>query len=177
MHATDPKNDSIRVFIKGTNADIVGLAEMGICWHRLPTKYQIVWERTRGWFETLKTVVGYNQQEKKPKPVQWGGMAIWSINNTAHRATESGCNPLGLGRWSWTRYRGKGNVTLWVISAYHPCDSNGPLLTAYIQHQNHFDEKDIEGCAGMLFIQHLLGRGNRKVDRGRRPDHINDRCL
>jgi hypothetical protein len=42
-----------------------------------------------------------------------------------------------------------------VISAYHPCDSNGPL-TVYVQHQNHFDEKDIEGCPRMLFIQNLV---------------------
>jgi hypothetical protein len=90
MHATDPKNDSIRAFIKGTNTDIVGMAEMGICWHRLPTKDRI-WERTRGWFETMKTVMGYNRQEQKPKPVQWGGTAMWSLNNAAHRATEPRC--------------------------------------------------------------------------------------
>lgn len=95
MYASDPKNDSIRAFVKGINADIVGMAEMGICWHRLPTKERI-WERTRGWFETLKTSVGYNKKEKKPNTVQWGGTSIWSINNAAHRATESGSDPLGL---------------------------------------------------------------------------------
>jgi formylglycine-generating enzyme required for sulfatase activity len=43
MYASDPKNDSIRAFLKGIQADIVGMAELGICWPKLPTKDRI-WE-------------------------------------------------------------------------------------------------------------------------------------
>lgn len=87
--------------------------------------------------------------------MHWGGTSIWSINNAAHRAFDSGSDPSGLGRWSWTRYRGRGNVTLRIISAYRPCDSQGPL-TVYAQHQNFFDDQDVDGCPRSLFITHLL---------------------
>jgi hypothetical protein len=154
MYSNDSKNDSIRAFIKGVQADIVGMAELGICWHRLPTKDRL-WERTRGWFESIKITAAYNLKEKKPQQAQWGGTALWSINNAVHRAIDSGHDSHGLGRWSWTRYQGRGNITLRVISAYRPCLSQGPL-TVYAQHQNYFDSEDVEGCPRELFTSHLL---------------------
>jgi hypothetical protein len=84
-----------------------------------------------------------------------GRTSTWSIDNAVHRAIESGADLSGLGRWSWTRYRGRGNVTLRAISAYRPCLSHGPL-TVYAQHQNYFDSKNIEGCPRDLFTSHLL---------------------
>jgi hypothetical protein len=44
---------------------------------------------------------------------------------------------------------------LQIISAYRPCLSHGPL-TVYVQHQNYFNSKDIEGCPWDLFTSHLL---------------------
>jgi hypothetical protein len=154
MYAGDPKNESIHACLKGIQADIIGMAELGLRWHKLPTKDRL-WERTRGWFESIKTTAAYNQHEEHTQIVQWGGTSIWSINNAVHRAIESGADLSGLGRWSWTRYQGRGNVTLRVISAYRPCQSQGPL-TVYAQHQNHFDSQDIEGCPRDLFTAHLL---------------------
>ena len=90
---------------------------------------------------------------------------MWSINNAVHRATDSGADLSGLGRWSWTRYRGRGNVTLRVISAYRPCQSRGPL-TVYAQHQNYFDSKDIEGCPRELFTAHLLAEVETWITQG-----------
>jgi hypothetical protein len=103
MFKNDSKNDSIREFINGTQADIVGMVEMGICWNRLPMKDRL-WERTRGWFESLKVTAAYNRHDKQPPTAQWGGTSLWSINNAAHCAIDSGADPSGLGRWSWTRY-------------------------------------------------------------------------
>ena len=140
--------------LKGIQANIVGMAELGLRWHKIPTKDRL-WERTHGWFESIKVAVAYNQHKDHKQTVQWGGTSIWSINNAIHRAIESGADLSGLGRWSWTRYRGRGNVTLRVISAYRPCLSHGPL-TVYAQHQNYFDSKDIEGCPRDLFTSHLL---------------------
>jgi hypothetical protein len=154
MFTHDSKNDSIREFMNGTQADIIGMVEMGICWHRLPLKDRL-WERTRGWFESLKITAAYNRHDKQAPTAQWGGPSLWSLNNAAHRAIDSGSDPLGLGRWSWTRYHGRGNITLRIISAYRPCNSNGPL-TMYSQHQNYFDEENIEGCPRALFTSHLL---------------------
>jgi hypothetical protein len=164
MYTTDPKNGAIRAFINGMKADIFGMSEMGLCWHLLPTKDRI-WERTRGWFETLKTTVAYNRHEPNPNAVQWGGTSLWSINHAAHRATESGTDSWGLGHWVWTRYRGRGNVTLRVVSTYCPCDSFGPL-TVYAQHQNFFDESDLDGCPRELFTTHLMAAITQWSDAG-----------
>ena len=109
----------------------------------------------RGWFESIKVAVAYNQHEDHQQTVQWGGTSIWSIDNAIHCAIESGADLSGLGRSSWTWYQGCGNVRLRVISAYRPCLSHGPL-TVYAQHQNYFDSKDIEGCPRDLFTSHLL---------------------
>jgi hypothetical protein len=65
MYASDPKNDSIRAFLKGIQADIVGMAELGICWPKLPTKDRI-WEQTRGWFESIQVTTAYNRREEHP---------------------------------------------------------------------------------------------------------------
>ena len=155
MLKNDPKNASIREFMNGTQADIVGMAEMGMCWHWLPMKERL-WEQTRGWFELIKMIASYNRHDNKHPPIsQWGSTSLWSLHNAAHHAIDSGHDPFGLGRWTWTRYRGRGNITLRVISAYRPCASNGPFMV-YSQHHNYFDEENIEGCPRALFTSHLL---------------------
>jgi hypothetical protein len=95
MFKYDSKNDSIREFMNGTQADIVGMVERGICWHRPPMKDRL-WERTRGWFESLKVTAAYNRHNKQPPILQWGGTSLWSLNNAAHHAIDSGVDPSGL---------------------------------------------------------------------------------
>ncbi len=58
---------------------------------------------------------------------QYGGTASFRIGPAAHRAVEKGCDPTNLARWTWTRYRGKNNQTLWVTTAYRPNHPNGPF--------------------------------------------------
>jgi hypothetical protein len=36
MNASDPKNETIRACLKGIQANIMGMVEMGISWHKLP---------------------------------------------------------------------------------------------------------------------------------------------
>jgi hypothetical protein len=57
---------------------------------------------------------------------QYGGTAILSLGKTSFYAAGSGTDPKHLGRWCWTRYQGKHNLTLRVISFYRPCASNSP---------------------------------------------------
>lgn len=155
MYANDPKNEMIRACLKGLQVNyIVGMAEMGICWHQLPMKDHL-WEHTRDWFEAIKLSVAYNKKEPMPQQVQWGGTSVWSINKVVHHAIDSGEDPFGLGHWMWTHYWGHGNVTLQVICAYRPCKIPGPL-SVYAQHQMFFDTQDIKGCPRDLFTIHLL---------------------
>jgi hypothetical protein len=96
MYSGDSKNKLIRACLKGIQANIFGLAELGLKWHKIPTKDRL-WERTHGWLESIKVAVAYNQHEDHHQTVQWGGTSIWSIDNAVHRAIESGADLLGLG--------------------------------------------------------------------------------
>lgn len=84
----------------------------------------------------------YNTTDIRSKAFQPGGTIISSITKPAHRVIDTGVDATGLGRWSWTRYRGKNDVTLRVICAYRPCKkptSTGPN-TAYSQEQQQFSD-------------------------------------
>jgi hypothetical protein len=126
MYSSDPKNETIRAFLKGIQADIVGMVELGICWHQLPMKDRL-WERTRGWFEAIKLSLAYNKKEPLSQPVQWGGTAVWSINKAVHRAIESGEDASGLGRWTWTRYQGRGSTVQKFRSLHSLCATPNPF--------------------------------------------------
>jgi hypothetical protein len=52
---------------------------------------------------------------------------------------------MGLGRWTWMSYQGKGLVSLKAVAAYRPCKSDGALST-YSQHVNYLYEQDDDRC-------------------------------
>jgi CubicO group peptidase (beta-lactamase class C family) len=57
---------------------------------------------------------------------QFGGVSVWSINAAAHRVMKSGADDMG--RWAWTRYRGRGGVTIRVVAGYRPVENKtGPM--------------------------------------------------
>jgi hypothetical protein len=90
---------------------------------------------------------------------QYGGNVLFSINNAAHRVMEAGRDASGLGRWTWTRYRGRNNITTRVICAYRPCLPTGTdkSLSVYAQHQRFFDERNDDICPREAFIRDLCG--------------------
>ncbi len=107
-----PKNKLIYNSIENKQISILGLTELNRCWHLLPDKDK--WnERTRGWWESSHSTISYNRKDTiLASAFQPGGSAVISIGQTSHRVIKSGIDPSGLGRWSWTLYRGKHNVTL-----------------------------------------------------------------
>jgi hypothetical protein len=60
----------------------------------------------------------------------------------------------GLGRWTWTSFRGKHNYSLRIISAYRPNDSKG-LLTVYAQQKRYLQQQDDDRCPRQAFIEDL----------------------
>jgi hypothetical protein len=54
------------------------------------------------------------------KDNQWGGVGIPSMTKAAHRVANSGTDKTGMGRWTWTRFRGRNNVMLRIITGYRP---------------------------------------------------------
>lgn len=132
----EEKNVQLRQAINDYDLQIVGLSETNRCWHLLEEDNQ--WRnRTKGWWETSHSSIAYNVQDGElSTSFQPGGTTVLSINEAAHRVMEIGRDDLGLGRWSWTKFRGKHNVTVKVICAYRPCLINAPgENTVHCQHQ------------------------------------------
>jgi hypothetical protein len=138
MTTDNPKNKIIYNTITNKQINIIGLAETNRCWHKLKEKDR--WKnRTRGWWESSHCVFGYNMKDGDiASAFQPGGTTLISINNSSHRVISSGRDSSGLGRWTWTLYRGKHNVTLRIITAYRPCKPSTPgPNTTYSQHQQY----------------------------------------
>jgi exonuclease III len=131
---TDPKYETLVKAILDRNLDVVTMQEVGINFSHANSTGQ--WKNRIGWNTWLnghraKTVNAWNSQDhhrgtRNMGLQQYGGTAILSLGKTSFYAAGSGTDPKRMGRWCWTRYQGKHNLTLRVISFYRPCASNSP---------------------------------------------------
>ena len=131
------KNKAIIKFLKSYQFDIFGMAETNLHWASLdPTEG---WEeRMEGVWESMNHNLAYNQQDSINQVWQPGGCLQVSCDRAAHRCIGNGKDPSGLGRWCWTRYRGRHDVTLRIITAYRPCHIHNPgEHTAHSQQQRY----------------------------------------
>lgn len=67
---------------------------------------------------------------------QFGGTVIIKLYEMVHRRGLKGSGPLSLGRWVWTRYRGKNKMYLTIFVAYRPNPPRAGILGVYTQHSN-----------------------------------------
>jgi hypothetical protein len=96
---------------------------------------------------------------------QYGGCSLFSINKVAHRAVEKGQDSSNLGRWVWTRYKGRDNNTLCIITAYRPNPPQGPF-TVYAQHNAYFNSIRRDICPRQAFIINLTDEIQRVLESG-----------
>jgi hypothetical protein len=161
------KEETIRQGITKWEFDIFGCAETNIDWRKVPEKNKLFF-RTKEWWESLHISSAHNCAMKPMMTRQFGGTAIFSIGKASHRVVEEGCNNTKLGRWTWTRYKGKNNHTLRVISGYRPNPPAGPF-TVYAQQNANFHSIGKPKCPRTAFIQDLSSELQKFLDTG---DHI-----
>jgi hypothetical protein len=147
------KEGVIRRGITKWKFDIFGCAETNIG-RRLVPEEDKRYFRTKEWWETLHLSWTHNTAMAPVTACQYGGTALLSTGPAAHRAVEKGGDPSNLGRWTWTRYRGKDNQTRRNITAYRPNFPNGPF-TVYAQHNAYFHAKNKPRCPRKAFLQDL----------------------
>jgi len=134
---THPGNEAFRRFIDDTGADITTLVEMNVNWKKVVAKDKLDC-RTIDWWDNSRWSYGYNVHADSSSTHLYGGTAVLTISDTTARIwTNNLSDPTGLGRWTGTRYRGKGQRTLSVISAYRPQKDTGPSTVAG-QHATYF---------------------------------------
>jgi hypothetical protein len=161
------KDDQLRELMKKMEVDIMCLPEVNVCWHKLSPRNRLA-ERTMGWFETLHRSVAYNYQDKLATRHQYGGTVILSINNAASRVMDSGKDDTGLGRWTWTRFRGRNGIVTRIVCAYRPCAPTGKdkIFSVYAQQQRFFDEQLDDICPREAFIRDLFAAMDTWIEQG-----------
>jgi hypothetical protein len=160
--SSHPKNDALHSFILQHDFDIFGIAETNLGRSAVPAESQF-YERTKNvWDETHSSIAYNHTNPSKTRQMikgqstfqQYGGVALLSTTQAAHRVLLSGRDTTGLGRWTWTQYQGKASVSLKVVSACRPCISDGALGT-YSQHVNHLYAQDDDRCPRQAFLDDL----------------------
>ena len=138
-----------------------------MCWHKLASRKRLE-ERTMGWFETLHRSVAYNYRDREAKRHQYGGVTIFSINNAASQIMGSGRDMTGLGRWTWTKYRGRNGIVTRVVCSYRPCAPTGTdkIFSVYAQQQRFFDEQLDDICPREAFVRDLCNEIDTWLEQG-----------
>ena len=122
-----PKERQLQKFITDYDIDIMGVAEVNLHWSKL--RQQERWEeRTAGCWEHSRVSMAYNTNDEASKICQRGGCLQLLRNQADNSYISSGQDSTGLGRWTWTRHQGKGNVTLKVYTAYRTCPPPPQIL-------------------------------------------------
>jgi len=161
------KEDNIRMGLQKFDFDIFGMAELNIDWRMVKEQDKLP-TRTKEWWEHQHVSWCHNKTFAPRQARQYGGTTLFSINKAAHRAVDKGIDASNLGRWSWTRYKGKGSHTLRVFSAYRPNPPQGPF-TVYAQHNAYFHSIQREICPRQAFLVDLQEELKQALDMG---DHI-----
>lgn len=133
---TFPSNKSqvniqlLRDLVTSAKIDILGLSELNCGWPRISPEDRIG-EVSRNIWKRVTTIHSHNQINCDQR-FQPGGTALLMFEQVSDRIISNGGDPRLLGRWSWTRTRGRNGITAPIVSAYRPVVSKGPSST-YVQ--------------------------------------------
>mgnify|MGYP003529804912 CR=1 FL=1 len=108
-----------------------------------------------GWFEALGINTAYYEKHEAGSIFQPGGVSLWSIGVGIHQTQSTGQDPSGLGRWAWTRYRGRQGIHLRVVTAYRPVLNTSGALSVWNQQKAHFEAKDDDRCPRAIFTEDM----------------------
>ncbi len=128
--------------------------ETNVDWRLLPENSKL-WARTREWWESLHISHSNNSTFPPITEKQFGGNALFTINSITHRVIGKGNDETGLGRWVWTRLRGKHGHNLIIITAYRPNPPSAGVMGAYAQQAKYFNSIGRNACPRKAFLTDL----------------------
>ena len=152
----EPKEVSIFQAIREREVDIWLLQEIGLHWSNL--------SKTRQWRSRVdkylnpkctKTRCSHNIHDTTGTRVQAGGTGVLAHDKISHFAMGSGSDIAKLGRWTWSRFRGKHGMVLRVVSVYRPCESSGGERTAWSQHKSYLNDNNDDRNPRDAFMEDL----------------------
>lgn len=138
--------------------NILTMQELGLNWSRVSRDHS--WhERVKEYLKQdasqTKSKMSHNIHDKTGEPDQWGGTGIMAYGKIAKFAMGAGSDPSGLGRWTWTRYRGKHGMALRIVSIYQPTDNKRGTIAVYQQHKVHMQSNNDDRCPRAAFMEDL----------------------
>jgi hypothetical protein len=149
-----PGNEEIRHLLDNTSANIAALVEMNVNWKQVSSQ-NCLENCTLEWWDSSRWSYSYNKQTQTTAKSLAGGTAVLTISDTTARVWSSNHNdPTGLGRWTGTRYRGRGQRHIMVIAAYRPHDHTSPSTVAG-QHSTYLANQGDARDPQTAFLQDL----------------------
>jgi len=149
-----PKNETFRHLMDEMGADIAPIVEMNVNWRQVPSKDRLE-HRTVEWWEHSRWSYSYNRHSSSTDKHLYGGTSVLTIGSSTARIWSHNHNdPTGLGRWTGTRYRGRGNRHIMIVSAYRP-HNNTDAETVGAQHSSYFARKGDTRTPQEAFLQDL----------------------
>jgi len=161
------KEDNIRAGITKWEFDVFGMVETNVDWRKVQEKEKLP-SRTREWWANQHVSWAHNRTGPPRQVRQYGGTALFSIDQASHRVIGKGQDNTDLGRWTWTKYKGRGNQTLKIFSAYRPNPPQGPF-TVYAQQNAFFHSINRSICPRQAFLIDLATELKESLTAG---DHI-----
>ena len=127
---------NLRDFLRSTEADIWGAAEVGVNWSIAPRNAHPNYALKSN--QAIRVQTGQNSNESI-RSKQYGGTMLAAFDQAATQKLSSGTDPTGLGRWTWMRFQDNANQCTRLYSCYRPCSAPQTSLQAvYTQHSCYF---------------------------------------
>lgn len=147
VNKDEDKNGAFFTDTANYQLDILLMQEIGINWSLCKRKDSFQ-ERLNEWYEKGQSCskMGWNVHDITGNLQQWGGTGILSQGKIKHFVAEGGTDKMELGRWTWSRYRGKGGIMFRAVSIYQPRENTDGQKTVWSQQkrelQNNNDDRN-----------------------------------
>ena len=107
--------------------------------------------------QKLDATAAYNFHDYLSGPHQHGSTSSLTTGNLIGTKLQSVRYTSGLGRWSWKRFRGRGDASIHIITLYRPVPptSGGGPGSVYTKHLTHFSNLKIRECPRTAFLSDL----------------------
>ena len=128
-------SEKITYIFQSYQFDYFGVQEVNLHDRILPPSLR--WTRR---FPGIHSKLGTNQHSSSTRRRLFGGTAHFLSKSATLSQIAAGCDPSGLGRWTWTLLQGRRGLRVRLISSYRPVlDTSDRAFSVYSQHEAFFN--------------------------------------
>lgn len=153
IHTHSWKMDRLNHLVRSLQVDIVAGCESQCDWSLVPPAQHFLNLLSPG---VTKTGIAANNINERISRDQVGGTAVAAIGRLSDIVSDTGCDPTGLGRWSWIQLGHAERITK-IVSGYLPCKPgrNSRGRTTWEQHSRYLQAKGEFRYPSTVFIEDI----------------------